>query len=209
MNLKKLKQAEEAFLNQYPGGFDNPEMVSIRKKHNVDKMITFAQDSFSKGNFKLPNLIVENMIKVISRSSVISVFEKPKFRDFAHSLPPKDKKLLASGLEELLHGKEQQGFEIMLDVLKSGKLAKWSLMTNCQTYYRPQVDIFIKPTTVKGVIEFFELKDLQYKPTPTWAFYDAYRSAFNEMKSKVNAALSPTNAAFSGFLMISMEGKLS
>lgn len=209
MNLKKLKQAEEAFLNQYPGGFDNPEMVSIRKKHNVDKMIAFAQDSFSKGNFKLPNLIVENMIKVISRSSVISVFEKPKFRDFAHSLPPKDKKLLASGLEELLHGKEQQGFEIMLDVLKSGKLAKWSLMTNCQTYYRPQVDIFIKPTTVKGVIEFFELKDLQYKPTPTWAFYDAYRSAFNEMKSKVNAALSPTNAAFSGFLMISMEGKLS
>lgn len=209
MNLKKLKQAEEAFLNQYPGGFDNPEMVSIRKKHNVDKMIAFAQDSFSKGNFKLPNLIVEHMIKVISRSSVISVFEKPKFRDFAHSLPPKDKKLLASGLEELLHGKEQQGFEIMLDVLKSGKLAKWSLMTNCQTYYRPQVDIFIKPTTVKGVIEFFELKDLQYKPTPTWAFYDAYRSAFNEMKSKVNAALSPTNAAFSGFLMISMEGKLS
>jgi len=95
-----------------------------------------------------------------------------------------------------LHGKEQQGFEIILDVLKSGKLAKWSLMTNCQTYYRPQVDVFVKPTTVKGVIEFFELKDLQYKPTPTWAFYDAYRSVFNEMKSRVNSALSPTNAAF-------------
>ena len=209
MNLKKLKRAEEAFLNQYPGGFDNPEMVAIRKKHNVDKMIAFAQDSFSKRNFKLPDLIIENMIKVISRSSVISVFEKPRFRDFAHSLTLRNKKLLASGLEELLHGKEQQGFEVILEVLKSGKLAKWSLMTNCQTYYRPQVDVFVKPTTVKGVIEFFELKDLQYKPTPTWAFYDAYRSVFNEMKSRVNSALSPTNAAFSGFLMISMEGKLS
>jgi hypothetical protein len=207
MNLRKLKQAETAFLNQYPGGFDNPEMVAIRKKHNVDKMIAFAQDSFSKRNFRLPDLILENMIKVISRSSVISVFEKPRFRDFARSLPPKDKKMLASGLEELLHGKEQRGFEMVLDVLKSGKLAKWSLMTNCQTYYRPQVDVFIKPTTVKGVIEFFELKDLQYKPTPTWAFYEAYRSVFNEMKSKVSSALSPTNAAFSGFLMISMEGK--
>jgi hypothetical protein len=207
MNLKKLKQAEEAFLNKYPGGFDNPEMVAIRKKHNVDKMIAFAQDSFSKRNFKLPDSIIDNMIKVISRSSVISVFEKPRFRDFAHLLTPKHKKLLASGLEELLHGKEQQGFEIILDVLKSGKLAKWSLMTNWQTYYRPQVDVFVKPTTVKGVIEFFELKDLQYKPTPTWAFYDAYRSIFNEMKSRVNSALSPTNAAFSGFLMISMEGK--
>jgi len=207
MNLKRLRQAEEAFLTQYPGGFDNPEMVAIRKKHNVDKLIVFAQDSFSKRNFKLPDLIVENMIKVISRSSVISVFEKPKFRDFAHSLTPNNKKLLASGLEELLHGKEQQGFELILDVLKSGKLANWSLMTNCQTYYRPQVDVFIKPTTVKGVIEFFELKDLHYKPTPTWAFYDAYRSVFNEMKSRVNSALSSTNAAFSGFLMISMEGR--
>jgi hypothetical protein len=208
MNLKKLKQAEEAFLNRYPGGFDNPEMVAIRKKHNVDKMIAFAQDSFSKRNFKLPDLIIENMIMVISRSSVISVFEKPRFRDFAHSLTPRNKKLLASGLEELLHGKEQPGFEIILDVLKSGKLAKWSLMTNCQTYYRPQVDVFVKPTTVKGVIEYFELENLQYMPAPTWAFYDAYRSVFNEMKSRVNSALAPTNAAFSGFLMVSMEGKL-
>ena len=121
MNLKKLKQAEEAFLNQYPGGFDNPEMVAMRKKHNVDKMIAFAQDSFSKRNFKLPDLIIDNMIKVISRSSVISVFEKPRFRDFAHSLTPKNKKLLASGLEELLHGREQQEFERMLDVLKKWK----------------------------------------------------------------------------------------
>jgi hypothetical protein len=208
MNLSKLKQAEDTFLHRYPGGFDHPDMVAMRKKHNVDKMIAFARDGFSKRNFKLPDLIVENMIKAISRSSVIYVFEKPKFRDFAKSLTPKNKKLLASGLEKLLHGKEQQGFEIMLDVLKSGKLAKWSLMTNCQTYYRPQVDIFIKPTTVKGVIEFFELKDLQYKPTPTWAFYEAYRLAFHEMKSKVDASLSPTNPAFSGFLLMSLQGKL-
>jgi len=45
-------------------------------------------------------------------------------------------------LEGLLCGKEQQGFEIMLDLLKSGKLAKWALMTNCQTYFRPQVISF-------------------------------------------------------------------
>jgi len=172
-------------------------------------MIAFAQETFVRRNFKLPDLIIDNMIKVVSRSSMVSLFEKPKFRDFTNSLSPKSKQLLAGGLEELLHGQEQQGFETMLDVLKSGKLAKWSLMTICQTYFRPQFEVFIKPTTAKGVIEYFELKNLQYKPTPTWSFYDEYRSVINEMKSKVDSSLSPYNAAFSGFLMITMEGRLS
>ena len=95
MNLKKLKQAEEEFFNRYPGGFANPEMIAIRKKHKLEKMIELAQDGFAKRNFKLPDLIIENMIKVITRSSLISVFEKPKFRDFARSLPSDSRKTLA------------------------------------------------------------------------------------------------------------------
>jgi len=209
MNLKKLKQAEETFFNRYPAGFENPEMIEVGKKHKMDKMIAFVQEGFVRRNFKLPDLIVDNMTKVVSRSSMVSLFEKPKFRDYANSLPLKSKQLFTSGLEEILHGNEQQGFETMLDVLKSGKLAKWSLMTICQAYFRPEFDVFIKPTTAKGVIEYFELKDLQYKPTPTWAFYDAYRSAINEMKSNVDASLSPSNAAFSGFLMMTMASRLS
>lgn len=207
MNLKKLKQAEEAFFDQYPGGFDNPELISIRKKHKLDQMIELTQESFAKRNFKLPDLIIENLIKVITRSSLISVFEKPKFRDFARSLPSKDRKTLAGGLEELLYSNEQLGFETMLEVLKSGRLAKWSLMTICQAYYRPQVEVFVKPTTTKDVIEYFELKDLQYKPTPTWIFYNEYRAVINEMKSKVDASLSPYSVAFTGFLMRSMPGR--
>jgi hypothetical protein len=205
MNLKKLKQAEEAFFDRYPGGFANPEMIAIRKKHQFDKMIKLTQDSFAKRNFKLPELIAENMIKVVTRSSLISVFEKPKFRDFVRSLPSKDKQILAKGLEELLHGNEQMGFETVLEILRAGKLAKWSLMTICQAYYRPHIKVFIKPTTVKGIIEYFEIKNLQYKPAPTRAFYEEYRAVINEMKTNVDASLSPYNVAFSGFLTRSME----
>jgi hypothetical protein len=208
MNLKKLKQAEEEFFNRYPGGFANPEMIAIRKKHKLEKMVELTRDGFAKRNFKLPNLIIENMIKVITRSSLISVFEKPKFRDFARSLPSEGRKMLMGGLQELLHGNEQTGFETMLEVLKSGRLAKWSLMTICQAYYRPQVEVFVKPTTAKGIIETFELKNLQYNPTPTWAFYNEYRAVINEMKSKVDPSLSPYNVAFTGFLMRSMQGRL-
>jgi hypothetical protein len=206
MNLQKLKQVEEAFFDRYPGGFDNPEMIAIRKVHKLDKMIEMAQESFAKANFKHPDLIVEYLVKIVSRSSLISVFEKPKFRDFARSLPYEARKSLASGLGEFLHGDQQSGFDTMLNILRTGKLAKWSLMTVCPAYYRPQLEVFIKPTTVKGIIQTFELEKLHYHPAPTWDFYEQYRAAINEMKTFVDPSLSRYNIAFSGFMMRSMQG---
>jgi len=207
MNIRKLKLAEKAFFKEYPGGFNHPEMIALGKKHKMEKMITLTQDAFAKKNFKAPDEIIAGIIKIISRSSMVSLFEKPKFRDFANSLHHHDRELLVNGLKKLLYGKEQQGFDMMLEVLKIGKLAKWSLITICPAYFRSKDDVFIKPTTAKGVIEFFELTSLQYKPTPSWAFYEEYRAIINEMKSKVDPGLSPSNAAFSGFLMMNMNSR--
>jgi hypothetical protein len=204
MNLHRLKQAEKEFLTEYPDGFAHPKMDAIVRKHKMDKMVALAQDGFARLQFKSPALIVENMIKVVSRSSLVSVFEKPKFRDFVQMLPIEDKDVVATGLKDVLYGDEAKGFEQMLTIFQSGKVAKWPLMTVCQTYFRPDVEVFIKPTTVKGVIETFQLENLHYKPTPSWSFYAAYRDAINEMKSFVDPSLSPSNAAFSGFLMVSM-----
>ncbi len=204
MNIDKLKQAEEEFFMRYPGGFEHPEMDAIRKKHKMEKMITFVQDCFSKENFRIPDLIIANMIKVIGRSSMVSVFEKPKFKDYASQLAPQQQEQLAQGLQKFLFIDEKQGFENMLAVLKLGKMAKWTLLTIIPSYFRPQVDVYIKPTTAKGVISFFDLKGLVYKPTPTWDFYKNYRAIINDMKTKVDSGLSPDNASFSGFLMMSM-----
>jgi len=209
MNLTRLKHAESTFLHRYPGGFDNPEMKALRnKKHMPDQMIALAQKSFSREKFDHPRLIVHNMERVISRSSVISMFEKPRIRDFVDGLSHDEKAFLSHGLEQVLHGNEQTGFEMMLDLYKREKLAKWSLTTVCQAYFHPQRDVFIKPTTIKGVIQYFELENLHYQPTPAWAFYDAYRLAFLEMKSKVHPTLSPTNPAFSGFLWMTVRGEI-
>jgi hypothetical protein len=209
MNLVKLKQAERAFLQRYPGGFDNQEIIATRvRKHKPDQMIALAQERFAERNFQRSDLIVQDMIKVISRSSIISVFEKPRFREFANALTSQESEFFSTGLEQVLHGDQQTGFEMMLDILKSHRLAKWSLMTVCQTYFHPHRDVFIKPTTVKGVIQYFELENLQYHPTPTWAFYDGYRTVFHEMKSKVDPSLAPTNPAFSGFLWMTVRGEI-
>ena len=204
MNIEKLKQAEHWFLSRYPAGFLDPEMAAIGKKHKVDKMITLTQESFAKKNFRDTGAIIDNMIKIISRSSMVSVFEKPKFKSFANGLEPKQKNTLVAGLKEQLHGDEQKGFEKILEILKIGRMAKWTLISICPVYFRPQEEVFVKPTTAKGVIAHFELNSLLYRPQPYWEFYQEFRSIISDMKTRVDPTLSVNSAAFTGFLMMSV-----
>jgi len=205
MNRDKLKQAEQDFFERYPEGFQDPEMVAIGKKHKMDKMIGLAQECFEEKCFENPQFIAENMVKVISRSSMVSMFEKPKFRDFIPSLSQKDLKTMTDGLHQFLYGDQEKGFDSMLDILLNGKLAKWSLITILPNYVHPTQEVFVKPTTTKKVIQCFELEDIHYRPAPSWGFYDKYRAYFLDMKSQVHTTLSPNNAAFGGFLMMSMN----
>ncbi|ERH43378.1 hypothetical protein N750_12300 [Legionella pneumophila str. Leg01/53] len=206
MDIKKLKKAASNFLERYPGGFYHPEMIEMGKKHKMDKMVALAQGSFAKQNFKNPDEITNAMLKIVTQSSLISIFEKPKFRDFIKRTPPKDKVLIAKGLKELLYGNEQEGFKELLFQFQREKLAKWTLMTIFQAYFNPEVDVFIKPTTTKNIIKELNL-DIVYNPTPSWEFYESYRNIINQMKTKIEKSLAPSNAAFCGFLMMSLDDR--
>ena len=113
-----------------------------------------------------------------------------------------EKAFLVGALSQILHGKQQLGFEAMVDILKTQKLAKWSLITIIPAYYKPTKEVFVKPTTAKNILKHFEIADPIYKPAPTWDFYKKYRTLINDAKKTVDKNLSPSNAAFSGFLMI-------
>jgi len=206
MNLEKLKQAESNFLQRYPGGFNHPEMLEISKKHKMEKTSTLAQERFKLEMFSNSQEIIDSMIKLVNSSSMVSLFEKPKFRDFANGLDKDRKNLIVHGVKEILHGNEESGFDILVDMLKEDKLAKWTLLTVIPAYFSPNKEVFVKPTTTKNVIKYFELEDLVYKPLPSYTFYTRYRQEINGMKEKVSDLLSPNNAAFSGFLMMVMEG---
>ncbi len=208
MNEARLQAAEHDFLIRYPNGFQSPEMVKIGKKHNVDKLVVQAQEAFAPEQFAHAQQVAEMMVKLVSRSSMVSMFEKPKFRDYVKAMTHDEREALAYSLKDILHGDKEYGFNIMLDLLRPVKLAKWSLMTILPAYYAPLDEVFVKPTTAKGIIKNFELQGLQYKPTPSWAFYVKYRRQILEMRGKVDPSLSPNNAAFSGFLMMSMMEEL-
>ena len=210
MNRKKLKAAEQHFLDLYPGGFLHPAMQALGKKHKMEQMIEQAQQMFAKKQFTDARAITANMSKLVSRSSMVSLFEKPKFRDYVAALDSTGAKSLAKGLQDFLHGNQHKGFNAMVEVLAPAKLAKWSLLTVIPNYYAPDKEVFVKPTTAKGVIEYFELSGMSYNAKPTWEFYEWYRSEILAMKAKTHQSITTSNAAFCGFLMMSMApGKWS
>ncbi len=203
MKKSVLKAAEKHFLREYPGGFNHPEMLEIGKKHRIDLLQEFAQESFAKAQFEQPKEVVAALAKLVSRSSMISMFEKPKFRDFAKSLKGSDKERLADAVFELLHGSEKTGFESLVGELKKGKLAKWPLATVVQSSYQPKKGVFVKPTTAKMICEKLDL-GLEYKSTPTWDFYRKFRKAIEEMKAQTSKDLAHNNPAYCGFLMMAL-----
>ncbi len=204
MNKKTLKAAEKHFLESYPGGFTAPEMQAIAKKHKIEKLVAFAQTAFAKPCFKDTNGIVEHAIKLVCQSSMVSVFEKPKFRDYIRSLDAVGKQRFADSLKAQLHGAQARGFETMLELLAEAKLAKWTLLTAIPFYFNPYTEIFIKPTTTKGVIAHFALEGLIYNARPSFAFYQNYRAQILSMKAALSPNVGPNNAAFCGFLMMSL-----
>ena len=205
MNLERLYTAQTVFLDRYPGGFAHPDMVEIGKKHRVDKIAEQTQSLLAKPVFKSQAQALENIVKTVTRSSMVSMFEKPKFRDYVNGLSRDDRGSLSEGFRKMLHGNQEKGFNEVLDILIEGKLAKWSLMTICNLYMHPEVDVFVKPTTTKRVISYLELEDVVYKPRPSWEFYARYRDIINDLKGMVDPSLGPNNAAFTGFLMVTLE----
>jgi hypothetical protein len=207
MNRDKLALAEGHFLERYPGGFGHPEMLAIGKKHRIEKATEFAQLSFAKKKFPDTHEVLENWVKLISRSSMVSVFEKPKFKEFVVGLEPKEKNRLVAGLKAMLHGDEAKGFGAVVKLMQIAKLAKWSLVSTCPFYFSPLQEVFVKPTTAKGIIAYFELENLTYRPQPCWEFYQEYRVQINLMKDLVDPCLAPNNGAFTGFLMMSLPNR--
>ena len=205
MNVEKLRQAEASFLQRYPGGFSDPEMAKVKKKHNIDKLTAFTRENLTRTAFNKPQHVAETLVKIVSRSSMVSMFEKPRFRDFIGMLDSHEKQALANAVEKRLYGRaKKQGFEEMLGFLAHHKLAKWSLISVVPFYFAPDKEAFVKPTTAKGIVKFLEVEGLEYKPTPSWEFYSGYRRLLNEVKKEVAPSLSPNYAALSGFLMMNL-----
>lgn len=107
--------------------------------------------------------------------------------------------MLSIGLYELLYGDSKEGFDTLVEVLSFYSLAKWSIVTLIPYYFYRDKEFFIKPTTTKNILAFFEIEGLVYKPKPNYEFYVQYTKVLEGMKAEVSEKIShDDNAGFTG-----------
>jgi len=205
MNLAKLKDLESEFLCRYPQGFEDEDFFPQIKKFNPEKLEKFAQEALKKENFSNPNLLVEGFFKTIQKSVMVSLFDKLKLKDAISSLSSYEKDMLSIEIYELLYGNKKAGFEGLVEFLAQYNLAKWTIISVTPYCINRHSEYFIKPTTTKMIIKYFELKDLIYKPKPSFEFYENYSIALDEMKSNLHDSLTFDNVAYTSFLKIAIE----
>jgi hypothetical protein len=205
MNTQKLKEAESAFLARFPKGFGDPGLERVRKSHNIDRLADFARTNLTEAALSRPLGFADTLLTIVSRSSMVSRFEKPPFRAFLDSLDSKDKRRLAEAFRKRLFGRsKREGFDEIVDLFARYKLARWSLVSAVPFYLAPSKEAFVKPSTARRIVTFLEVQDLQYHPRPDWSFYVGYRKLILDIKEKVDSSLTPNNAATTGFLMATM-----
>ncbi|PHR69336.1 MAG: hypothetical protein COA66_15165 [Arcobacter sp.] len=205
MNVSKLKDLEKEFLYRYPKGFKDETCFPKIKKFNPKKLEEFAKETLKKENFSNPNLLIEGFVKTIQKSVMVSLFDKIKLKDAISSLNSYEKDMLSIEIYELLYGNKKEGFEGLVEFLAPYKLAKWTIISLTPYSINRHKEYFIKPTTTKMVIKYFELKELIYSPKPSFEFYENYSNTLDKMKTNLHDSLTFDNVAFTSFLKVAIE----
>lgn len=205
MNLEKLNDLEVEFLDRYPSGFEDATFFPSMKNNKPQKLEEYAKDILKKENFQDPNLIAEGFFKTVQKSVMVSLFDKLKLKDMILSLNSYEKDMLSIEIYELLYGDKKNGFEGLVEFLVPYSLAKWTIVSVVPYSMYREKEYFIKPTTTKNIIKYLELKDLVYKPRPSYEFYKKYTKALDEMKSNINSSRHLDNGAFTSFLRVGIE----
>jgi len=205
MNINKLKDLEAEFLESYPEGFEDANFFPTMKKFKPKKHTEFAKEILAKEKFSNPAQVIDGFFKTVQKSMMVSLFDKLKLKDMITTLNSYEKDMLSIELYEFLYGTKKEGFKGLVEFLSEYQLAKWTIISVVPYTLNREKEYFIKPTTTKNIIKYFELKDLIYKPRPSYEFYINYSQALNKMKESVDKSLKGDNAAFTGFLKVGME----
>lgn len=207
MNIERLKDLEAEFIDEYPEAFDDERLTKLIKKFSPDKLEHLSKELFKKENFSKPEFICESFVNVIYKSVVISFYDKMKLRDSFKKMGIYEKDMFSIALYDLLYGNKKDGYDDISQLLSQYNLAKWTLISLIPYYMDRANEYFVKPTTTKNIISYLELENLIYKPKPTYEFYEEYKKALNEVKTKVNKSLKNENdnIYMTAFLRIAIQ----
>lgn len=209
----RYQYIDDLFLLKYPDGLEDEEYLNNAKRHrNTFKVIEMCQN-FDLEQLVLKdsyhqNLCIDFMIKIITMSSTVSVFEKVAFKNYLA-----DKRVWDEFLENLylmLSDLNEQTFNNFVYTLmlkkheKNANPAKWPVITFILQMFYPNDEVFVKPTTIKKVILFLE-SGIVYKSIPNFQTYAEIRELILDFKKHSALAKNQNNIVAQAILYIGLS----
>lgn len=208
MNLEKLKDCEERFFEYYKDGFEDEKLAKTVKLFNTIKFQTLAKNSFALENFSNFEYISQSFFEILLKSPLISFYERDLIKDALKNFTNYEKDMLSIYLKDLLYEDLEENikdsFDELVELIASKNLAKWHILTLIPYYFAPDKNYFLKPSTTRNIVKYFELENIKYKPRPSFEFYKDYTKNLQKMKNIVNPILRDDNGRFTGFLRLAM-----
>lgn len=200
----EYKEIIKKFKILYPNGFEDEKWKEGEKKYKVEKINSFVDNNISKKIFEnyintnQTGKIIELIEKIISLSSVVSVFEKIAFRNFINEANNKIIDSFAILLNNMLYGKDfEENFDSFSDFLVSNKylgkntnIAKWTLVTSILAHIKRNEEVLIKPNTAKYISKILQ-KPFYYISVPNIITYNDYKKIVMEFKNELEKDFMP------------------
>ncbi|WP_198306347.1 hypothetical protein [Arcobacter vandammei] len=209
MNIEKLKECEDRFCEYYEKGFEDEKLAKTVKLFNTAKFHEMAKNSFALEKFSNIEQIIQDFFTILLKSPLISFYEGDILKSALKNFTMYEKDMLSIFLQDILYGdfphNLENSFDDFVELLASKNLAKWHIVTLIPYYFSLNKNYFLKPSTTRNIIKYFEIENLKYNSKPSFEFYKAYTNNLLEMKNSVNPKLKDDNGRFTGFLRLSME----
>ncbi len=179
----------ERFLEIYPDGFEDIRYLEMAWKHDDSKIVEFFQN-LSPGQFDEanPHALAETIGKIVSKSTMVSTFEKISFRNYLRFFEGHGTFIMA--LKHVMENYNQQNFDTLFDVLCRYKdqgntnAAKWPVMSFFTYYGVKSHECYpVKPTTVKQVAQLLKV-DIDYKARPNFETYEKINNMYRDFRQQ-------------------------
>ncbi len=179
----------ERFLEIYPDGFEDIRYMEKAWKHDDSKIVEFFQkldaQQFDESN---PHALAEKFGKIISKSTMVSTFEKISLRNYLSFFEGHGAFIMA--IKHLIENYNEQNFDTLVDVLSRYKdqgntnAAKWPVMSFFTYYGVKSHECYpVKPTTVKQVAQLLDV-DIGYKARPNFETYEKINDMYRDFRQK-------------------------
>ncbi|MDH6603602.1 hypothetical protein OKW23_000742 [Bacilli bacterium PM5-9] len=205
---------DDLFLLKYPNGLNDQAFIDLSKKHKSSyKILEIVKNEIDLESFVLEdtyhiNKNISLIIKIVTRSSMISVFEKVAFKHYLE-----DSKIHSIFLNALYHMLKDfnedtmNEFVYVLNMRKveiNRKVATWPLITFFLIYFDEYNEVFIKPTTIKRLAKLLEC-DIKYESMPNYMTYQNVKKMVLEYKKQSKLVKNENNLNVQAIMYCALE----